>query len=228
MSGLGSTLAATAARASITLMAPSKTYNTAGLGFAYAIIPDGTLRRKFIAQTKILPQSSCFALIAAEAIYSNPQSEQWRQSLLRYLRANLALVEEYAVRFAVHGLVLSQPTQATYLAWLDARALTQSLSTQRLSAHHFFEQAGVGLSDGEPFGAPGFVRLNFACPRQVLLEGLERMSAALAKHGPARGATSGTAATAGQTAGPRSAATAAARPQEVVVLSSYTAPSAQP
>ena len=65
--------------------------------------------------------------------------------------------------------------EATYLAWIDAR------ETGVADAHRFFEEAGVGLSDGKDFGAPGFVRLNFGCPRALLATGLERMATAVAR-----------------------------------------------
>jgi cystathionine beta-lyase len=65
------------------------------------------------------------------------------------------------------------PGEATYLAWIDAR------DSGIDDPAGFFEQAGVGLSDGREFGAPGFVRLNFGCPRSLLEQGLERMRKAL-------------------------------------------------
>jgi cystathionine beta-lyase len=78
-------------------------------------------------------------------------------------------------RFAAERLpgVKLQPMEATYLAWLDVRGLELDNPVK------YFEDAGVGLSNGNDFGAPGFVRLNFGCPRARLLEGLERMARAL-------------------------------------------------
>ena len=66
--------------------------------------------------------------------------------------------------------------EATYLAWIDARRLNVAEPTA------FFERCGVGLSDGRDFGAEGFVRLNFGCPRKMLLRGLERMRSAVIKN----------------------------------------------
>jgi len=67
--------------------------------------------------------------------------------------------------------------EATYLAWIDCRALCEAKGIA--NAQKFFEAAGVGLSDGKDFGLPGFVRLNFGCPRATLDEALKRMAAAL-------------------------------------------------
>ena len=73
------------------------------------------------------------------------------------------------------GVSTTRP-EATYLAWIDCRA------TGLTDPAKFFEDAGVGLSDGAPFGMPGFVRLNFGCPRSTLDEALRRMKTALVAH----------------------------------------------
>jgi cystathionine beta-lyase len=91
----------------------------------------------------------------------------WQLALLDYLRANRDLVE--STLRAAPGLRVSH-TEATYLAWIDARAMPDAV--------HRFEDAGVGLYDGSLFGAPGYVRLNFACPRALLRQALERIAAA--------------------------------------------------
>jgi cystathionine beta-lyase len=105
---------------------------------------------------------------AAEAAYRD--GEEWRQALLAYLRLNRDLVVE-AVR-AMPGLATTH-VEATYLSWIDTR------DTGLAHPARFFEAAGVGLSDGADFGAPGFVRLNFGCPRSLLRQGLDRMRKAL-------------------------------------------------
>jgi cystathionine beta-lyase len=74
------------------------------------------------------------------------------------------------------GLTTTRP-EATYLAWVDCRAMMAARGVSDPAA--FFEAAGVGLSDGAAFGAPGFVRLNFGCPRATLDEALARMARAL-------------------------------------------------
>ena len=156
----------------ITLMAPSKTFNIAGLGLSFAIIPDDSLRRAFkLAKGRLVPFPNWLAFYAGEAAYRH--GEPWRQALLAYLRDNHALVRERLAR-DLPGLA-ADPVEATYLAWLDARAAGGD------DPHARFEAAGAGLSDGRDFGAPGWVRLNFGCPRAMLAEGLDRMARALAK-----------------------------------------------
>ena len=155
---------------SITLMAPSKTWNIPALYCAFAIIPDPGLRRRYRhAMRGLIPHPNLLGMVAAEAAYRH--GDPWRQALLTYLRGNrdrvLAAVE------AMPGIKTWRP-ESTYLAWLDCREMATD------DPVGFFEHAGVGLSDGKPFGAPGFVRLNFGCPRSTLDKALERMLRALA------------------------------------------------
>ena len=158
------------AQRTITLMAPSKTFNVPGLWFSFAVIPDPTLRERFRAAMKgIVPDVNVLGFAAALAAYRD--AEPWRLALIDYLRDNAALVLG-AVR-AMPGLNVT-PIEATYLAWIDARALAPQ------NPQRFFEGAGVGLSDGADFGAQGFVRLNFGCRRAVLAEALGRMQRAVA------------------------------------------------
>lgn len=162
------TLAPELAKRTITLMAPSKTYNIPGLGCSFAVIPDKQLRQSFKnVMAGIVPHVNLLGYTAALAAYRD--SEPWRQALLTYLRQNHDLVLE-AVQ-AVPGLK-TWPVEATYLAWIDARGLGVA------DPASLFERGGVGLSDGAPFGAPGFVRLNFGCPRSLLQQALERIQAA--------------------------------------------------
>ena len=93
--------------------------------------------------------------------------------MIDYLQANRDRV--LAAVKAMPGLT-SAPIEATYLAWIDARATGIDQPTA------FFEAAGVGLSDGAEFGSPGFVRLNFGCSRALLDKALDRMAAALEGH----------------------------------------------
>jgi cystathionine beta-lyase len=163
------TLSPETSRRTITLLAPSKTYNIPGLGCSFAVISDPELRRSFIkAAGRIVPHVNLLGYTAAEAAYRH--GEEWRQSLLSYLRGNRDLVEEAVCR--IPGLTTSH-VEATYLAWIDVRASGIE------NPGRFFEEAGVGLSDGVDFDTPGFVRLNFACPRVLLQEALRRMEQAL-------------------------------------------------
>jgi cystathionine beta-lyase len=155
------------AERTITLMAPSKTYNVAGLGAAWAVVSDPALRRRARkAMAGIVPQVGAFGF-AAMAICVDGRCEPWRQALVTYLRGNRDLVIAFA---AEHGLSMPKP-EASFLAWLDAR--------QAPDAHRRIEAAGVGLSDGADFGAPGFLRLNFGTQSARLREALARMAPAL-------------------------------------------------
>jgi cystathionine beta-lyase len=162
------------AQRTITLMAPSKTFNIAGLHFSFAVIQNPDLRRTYERACRgIVPSVSVLAYAAALAAYRD--SEPWLAEALAYLQAN----RDYLCRFVaaeLPGLRMACP-EATYLAWLDCREA-------RLPGgpHEFFlERAGVALNDGATFGpgGEGFVRLNYGCCRQVLDQALERMRAAL-------------------------------------------------
>lgn len=155
-------------RRTITLQAPSKTYNIPGLGCSYAVVADASLRcRLQRAMEGIVPHVNLMGYVAAEAAYRH--GEPWRLALLDSLRANRSLVQQ-----AIESMGLSMsPVEATYLAWIDVRG--------RGIEHpqRFFEEAGVGLSGGRAFGMPCFVRLNFGCPEAILREALARMHTAL-------------------------------------------------
>ena len=162
------------ARRTITLMAPSKTYNVPGLGTSLAIIPDATLRAQFIRATHgVMAEVNALGYTACEAAYRD--SEPWRQGLLQTLRGNRDLLLEF-VKSDLPGVNVEAPIEATYLAWLNVSALKLADPV----AH--FEKHGVGLSDGTFFGAPRgtHVRLNFGCPRSTLAEALARLRRALA------------------------------------------------
>jgi cysteine-S-conjugate beta-lyase len=166
------TLSPGAARRSITLMAPSKTFNVPGLGCAFAIVPDPALRRAFRgAMHGIVPHVNVLGLVACEAAYRD--GRDWHRALIEYLRGNAARVQDAVA--ALPGL-RTTPVEATYLAWIDARG------TRVADPHRALEQAGVGLSDGAEFGPGdayrGFVRLNFGCSRALLDEALARIGRA--------------------------------------------------
>lgn len=163
-------ISAEAACRTITLHAPSKTYNIPGLGCSFAVIPDDGLRRSFRhAMAGIVPHVNLLGYTATVAAYRD--SEDWRQALLVYLRENRDLTARLIAD--MRGLK-TWHVESTYLAWIDARGLGVP------DPAGFFEEAGVGLSDGSPFGASGFVRLNFGCQRQLLTEALQRMQKAVA------------------------------------------------
>ena len=153
----------------VTLMSASKTFNLPALGCAYAIASNADLRAKLKrAMAGIVHHVGLMGYIATEAAYR--QGKDWQIALLDYLRGNRDLVEREIAKMP--GLRIGH-AEATYLSWIDARAL------QAEDAMKCFEDAGVGLYDGALFGTPGFLRLNFACPRALLEQALERMARAV-------------------------------------------------
>jgi len=168
------TLSPEIAARTITLMAPSKTFNIAGLGCAFAIIPDTRLRENFrSAMHGIVPHVNVLGLAACEAAYRH--GDVWRKNLLDSLRGNAARVEQAIEKLP--GLSMER-IEATFLAWIDCRAL----GIEHPAA--LFEKAGIGLADGRDFG-PGnaytqYVRLNFGTQRTLLDEALARITRACA------------------------------------------------
>ncbi len=154
----------------IVLMAASKTYNIPGLSTSFAIIPDATLRRKFqAAKTTFIAEVNPLGLAATEAAYRH--GRPWRTRLQQYLRQNRDLLYSF---LQTHAPQVRMPQmEATYLAWLDVRALGLEAPQQHFEAH------GLGFSPGTDFAWPGHVRLNFGCPRATLEEALVRLSRAL-------------------------------------------------
>lgn len=158
-------------RTTVTLLSPSKTWNIAGLGYGYAVIPDDSLRRRFIAaRGHTLAEINALSYYAAEAAYRH--GEPWRLALNVYLRENRDLLVDF-INTQCPGVTTSVP-EATCLAWFDARAL--GLANP---AEHFEKKASLFLSDGAYFGWPGYVRFNYGCPRSRMLEGLQKLKAAL-------------------------------------------------
>lgn len=156
----------------ITLLAPSKTYNIAGLGYAFAVIKDDSLRRKFAAaRGHTLPEINCIAYYAAEASYKH--GKPWRQALVKYLAKNRDDLTDF-VQKKLPGCSVPN-IEATYLALIDCNGLANQLDGQN-PASYFEKEAGLYLSDSQFFGTPGHIRFNFGCPNTRLLEGLEKMS----------------------------------------------------
>ncbi|MFM8810328.1 MAG: MalY/PatB family protein, partial [Chthoniobacterales bacterium] len=156
----------------VAMFAPSKTFNLAGLACAFLVIPDATTRRTFQRAARgLITEINAFGYTGCEAALRH--GWPWRDQLLDVLRANRDHLEKF-VASSLPG-IRTWHVEATYLAWLDARTLGIP------NICKFFEDRGVGLSDGVPFGAePGFLRLNFGCPRAQLDEALDRMARALA------------------------------------------------
>ena len=149
----------------ITLMAPSKTWNLPGLGCAFAVIPDPSLRQRYTrAMTGLVPHVNLMGYVAAEAAYRD--DGRWHAGLIEYLRSNRQLLVDWFA--ASERLHMNEP-EATYLAWIDARAVDP------VNPLPVFESLGVGLSDGRDFGLAGYLRLNFGCQRSLLEEALQRL-----------------------------------------------------
>jgi cystathionine beta-lyase len=161
----------------ITLIAPSKTFNLAGLRCAVAVIPNQALREKFVASRLDMVQTpNILGYTAMVAAYRDGQP--WLDELLRYLESNRDFLVKH-VRNNFPGVEVGVP-EATYLAWLDCRGA----SIPGNDPFTFFLEAGkVAFNDGATFGrgGQGFVRLNFGCPRSLLTQGLDRMETALRK-----------------------------------------------
>ena len=158
------------AERTVTLMSPSKTFNLSGLSCGFAVIPNAQLRQRFqTAAGELVPQPNVLGYVACRAAYE--EGEAWRLALVDYLRANRDLLEAY-FREQLPLFSVSH-VEGTYLAWIDARRLGQR------DAMRLFDSAGVRLSDGRLFQGEGFVRLNFGCPRKMLQDALERISAAV-------------------------------------------------
>ena len=154
-----------AAARSAVLMAPSKTFNIAGLCSSFAIIPDSRLRFKLQqAMRGLMADNNLIGLVAAEAAYEH--GDEWLQAQIEYLRANRDLVEK--TLGCLPGIKIAK-LEATYLAWIDVSGLGMA---DPIAA---FEAGGVGLSPGAQFGDKNFVRLNFGCSRILLQQALDRM-----------------------------------------------------
>ena len=171
------TLSSEIAIRTMTLVAPSKTFNVPGLFCGFAIIPDAELRGKYI---KVLERMtlhvSSLGLIAAQEAFSGA-CDDWLAELRIYLTANRDFVVDF-IEQNIPGMRTSVP-DATYLAWFDCFDLKLS------NPYSFFlKNAKVALNDGVPFGTggKGFVRFNFGTTRSLVAEGLERMKKGIDSH----------------------------------------------
>jgi cystathionine beta-lyase len=165
------------AQRTIMLIAPSKTFNIAGLGFSVMIIKNKELMDRMKKTfSGILPHPDLLAVQAARAAYLS--GREWLQDLIHYLQANRDFLEEF-VKAELPGISMANP-EGTFLAWIDCRRMPCGDDPYSF----FLKEAKVGLNNGVDFGraGKGFVRLNFACPRATLEEGLTRMRQAVKNH----------------------------------------------
>ncbi|MBL8162781.1 MAG: aminotransferase class I/II-fold pyridoxal phosphate-dependent enzyme, partial [Anaerolineae bacterium] len=159
----------------MTLLSPSKTFNTPTLGIAVTITENEELRKRFEKVTAFyLPHPGAIGFAAALAAYT--QCQDWLDALLVHLKSNRDFLVE-TVSASLPSVAITLP-EATYLAWLDFRDHNLPDGPYKF----FLERGRVALSDGAAFGTAGegFARLNFGTPRATLAEALERMRTALA------------------------------------------------
>ncbi len=169
----------------ITCIAPTKTFNIAGLSTSAVITPDPELRARLRDELNRyhVEQGNVFGNAALIAAYN--EGEEWLEQLLDYVRGNMELVRDF---FATHmPQVVAQPSQGTYMMWLDFTGL--GLSHDELSKFLAFE-AHVGLNDGRTFGSEGeqnegdcHMRINLATSREMVQLALDRILEAWKKRG---------------------------------------------
>lgn len=164
-----------AASCSITFMAPSKTFNIAGIVSSYSIVPDNNIREKFYSflEAGELGDGTIFAYTATEAAYT--YGAEWLQQMRMYVMENVRFVDEYLQMYLPKIKVY--PPQASFLIWLDCREL--GLSQPELVSL-FQDKAGLLLNDGSMFGpgGEGYMRMNIGCPRAILTSALESLKKA--------------------------------------------------
>jgi len=152
-------------------MAPSKTFNTAGLTTSFLVIPN---KRHFVAYERVmrlphLHMGNIFGTVALEAAYTH--GDEWLEQLINYLHNNYIFLENFFTEYLPEVKVMKP--EATYLIWIDfsAYGLTNEDLNQKLI------EGGVGLNRGVQFGkqGSGFMRMNIGCPKSVLEEALIRI-----------------------------------------------------
>lgn len=162
----------------VTCIAPSKTFNLAGLQASLVIFPRKEEREKFdnILGALDIKRNSPFSVVATEAAYRH--GEEWLEQLLEYLEANIDFINDYC-KLNIPKIKPNKP-EATYLVWFDCKDL--GMSSEELSKF-MIDEVGVAMDDGFWFGSmgEGYVRMNVACPRSIIKQALERLKKAIDK-----------------------------------------------
>lgn len=170
------TISEEAAACSVTFMAPSKTFNIAGIVSSYALVPNTRIREKFYSflEAGELNAGTIFAFTATKAAYT--YGAEWLQQMRSYVIENVNFVDEY-LKKNIPQIKVYRP-QASFLVWLDCRELKL---TQPELVQLFEDKAGLALNDGTMFGkeGEGFMRLNIGCPRSILNKALESLKKAI-------------------------------------------------
>ncbi len=164
------------AERTLTFMAPSKTFNVAGLYLSNIIIPNEEYREKFCGQISRLGLSplNVFGLVAGEAAYRH--GEEWLEELLAYLKKNALYVKEGLAKITSKIEVIEP--EGTFVLWLDCRRL--GIPPEELN-DFFISEVGIAFNDGEVFGEAGrgFQRMNIGCPTSLIDEALKRLAKVL-------------------------------------------------
>lgn len=164
-----------AARQAIVCMAPSKTFNMAGLATSYTIIPNQELRTKFdrLLQTLHITTGNIPGTIALEAAYTH--GREWLGQLMAYVEKNYCYLEEF-ISLHLPRVRVMKP-ESTFLVWLDFQDYGMD---DRQLTEFMVQKAGVALNNGARFGTggDGWQRINIGCPRTLLMEGLEKIERA--------------------------------------------------
>jgi cystathionine beta-lyase len=160
----------------ISMMAPSKTFNLAGMGTSSVIISNPELRNAFntILDQVHVGMGNLFGMVASEAAYS--KGKEWRKQMLDYVKANVDYVEDFVIE-KLPEIKMIRP-QATYMIWLDFSQLKMSSNELK---DFISNNAKLGLNDGPTFGlgGEGFQRMNVACPMSMVVEAMERLGKAV-------------------------------------------------
>jgi len=162
----------------VTCMAPSKTFNIAGLASSVIITSNPELKQRFdmLPNSLDLNNGNLFGIEALQAAYTH--GDEWLKQMLAYLDGNMDFLENY-INQHLPKIKIVRP-EGTYLVWLDCR----EMGMQPLELRRFFiEEAKVGLNSGTDFGpgGEGFMRMNVGCPREIIVEGLRRIQRAMEK-----------------------------------------------
>ena len=160
----------------IVCTAPSKTFNMAGMQSSNVIIPNSSLMRRFrrVLERNSIGSQNPLSIVSLEAAYKH--GEEWLEQLLEYLEGNIKFIDEY-LKNNIPKARMIKP-QATYLAWIDFSAyVDEGSKIEELMA----KKGKIAMDGGTWFGSQGagFMRLNFACPRELLRQGLDRMKLAI-------------------------------------------------
>ncbi|WP_062109454.1 MalY/PatB family protein [Bacillus niameyensis] len=156
----------------ITFMAPSKTFNLAGLQASFMVIPNPEMRKKMTAIQKLqgFSQMNTFGVIAMEAAYR--YGEDWLKDGISYIKENIDLVQKEIAEHLPELEVMAP--EGTYLIWIDCRKT--GLNDQEIR-ERLLKKGKLAVNFGQSYGdgGEGFIRLNVACPRSIVEEGLERL-----------------------------------------------------